>query len=167
MPLRALPPSTSDPSDAEDSKALAPAEVAAPAPILLGAAYFMTQTYTLLADIINRLDTIMTKFDDRSRDIMTKMDDMSRNIAISSNVRKGTGFTIPYTEVGFIDGSLPSQAVPGRAALPVIRTVEDLRNLSGAHCSAYIIGYGGKPPRVILRRRQELAKMIGCIVFNT
>ncbi|KAJ7831912.1 hypothetical protein B0H14DRAFT_2803972 [Mycena olivaceomarginata] len=44
------------------------------------------------------------------------LNDLQRETAINGNVAKGTGLHIPYTEVPFLDGTLPTVAVVAAAA---------------------------------------------------
>lgn len=94
-----------------------------------------------------------------------------------------------YDEVPFLDGTLPSQAVvritsqylapllmssqaagPGRVArpaLPKILMASDLHNLTGVEGSAYLAGHGvANIPHLIRDRKEQLARIIGCRVFN-
>ncbi|KAE9400684.1 hypothetical protein BT96DRAFT_639546 [Gymnopus androsaceus JB14] len=68
-------------------------------PIILDAPDFLTQMFTMLVDFNSALGNLQTS-----------MDDVDREIAIASNVAMGKG---PYTEVRFIDGSLPSEPAAG------------------------------------------------------
>ncbi|KAJ6531186.1 hypothetical protein B0H19DRAFT_1273402 [Mycena capillaripes] len=96
------------------------------------------------------------------------LDDLERNLAglhrqTNGNIKKGTGYQIPYTEVPFVDGSQPSVAVPGRAALPALLNVDCIRNLTGRQAARYLTGYGVVPiPQRVSARRSRVAQCVGC-----
>jgi hypothetical protein len=98
---------------------------------------------------------------------------------------KGTGHQMPYTEVRFLDGSLPSVAVvstilyaatslicfqlaqpgqPARPALPALGDVDAIRNLTAAHAGRYLTGHGMALPQGAPARRRRVAQCVGCIV---
>ncbi|KAJ6544570.1 hypothetical protein DFH09DRAFT_1088444 [Mycena vulgaris] len=60
-----------------------------------------------------------------------RLDGFERRLAIASNMYRGTGYKVPYTEVLFVDGSTPSVLVSARAALPPLVNVDSIRNLTG------------------------------------
>jgi len=99
---------------------------------------------------------------------------------------KGTGHQMPYTEVLFLDGSLPSVAVvstilhaatllicfqlvqpgqPGRPTLPALGDVDAIRNLTAAQAGRYLSGHGVLPlPQGAPARRSRVAQCVGCII---
>ena len=98
---------------------------------------------------------------------------------------KGTGHQMPYTEVLFLDGSLPSVAVvstilhaatsliciqlaqpgqPARPALPVLGDVDAIRNLTAAQAGRYLTGHGVPLPQGAPARRSRVVQCVGCIV---
>ncbi|KAJ7794547.1 hypothetical protein B0H13DRAFT_2393350 [Mycena leptocephala] len=74
---------------------------------------------------------------------------------------KGTGDSIPYSEVLFLDGAQPSVAVPAQPAQggqPAIRT------LTFAQAGQYLTGHGVAPlPNATTARHRRIAQCIGCI----
>jgi len=98
---------------------------------------------------------------------------------------KGTGHQMPYMEVLFLDGSLPSVAVvstilhaatsliciqlaqpsqPARPTLPVLGDVDAIRNLTAAQAGCYLTGHGVPLPQGAPTRRSRVAQCVGCIV---
>jgi len=100
-----------------------------------------------------------------------RLDSFQRQMAINGNMGKGTGHQMPYTEVLFLDGSLPSVAVlaqpgqPGRPALPALGDVDAIRNLTAAQAGRYLSGHGVLPlPQGAPARRSRVAQCVGCII---
>ncbi|KAF5379036.1 hypothetical protein D9615_006015 [Tricholomella constricta] len=92
------------------------------------------------------------------------------SIYLTGNMGKGTGHQIPYTEVLFLDGSLPSVAVlaqpgqPARPALPALGDIHAIRNLTAAQAGRYLTGHGVPLPQGAPARRSRVAQCVGCII---
>ncbi|KAJ7083110.1 hypothetical protein B0H15DRAFT_427962 [Mycena belliarum] len=142
--------------------AAAPAAPAAPgAPLAAGGVALILTTIRALG---NRLDARMDGIDQR-------LDGLQREIAFNGNIGKGTGVHIPFTEVLFRDGSLPSVAVVaapgqlGRPALPALLDVDVIRNLTFQDAGHYLTHHGVAPlPASTVARRTRVAQIIGCVV---
>ncbi|KAJ3927018.1 MAG: hypothetical protein NXY57DRAFT_1026995 [Lentinula lateritia] len=101
--------------------------------------------------------------------MQTQIAQIDRRTAFTVNQTRGNGVRRPYDEVRFLDNSLPSQAVPGRAPLPVLGTMLDIRALSGPEATTYLRNHGILPaniPHLTADRREQLAEMIGCIGYH-
>ncbi|KAJ7303008.1 hypothetical protein DFH08DRAFT_1089558 [Mycena albidolilacea] len=107
----------------------------------------------------------------------TRLDGLQREAAINSNIAKGTGLRIPYTEVLFLDGSQPTVATaaapaqgaqparPGHPILPLLSNVAAIRNLTGPDATHYLIGYGiAQIPHLVQERQVLVARCIGCVI---
>ena len=99
---------------------------------------------------------------------------------------KGTRHQMPYMEVLFVDGSLPSVAVvstilhattslicfqlaqPGQPACPawpVLGNINAIRNLTAAHARHYLTGHSMQPlPQGAPAWRSHDAQHVGCII---
>ncbi|KAJ6618187.1 hypothetical protein B0H10DRAFT_1268114 [Mycena sp. CBHHK59/15] len=104
------------------------------------------------------------------RRLSLRLDSFQREMAINGNMGKGTGYQNPYTEVLFLDGSLPSVAVPAqpgqpaRAALPALVDVDAIRNLTAAQAGRYLTGHGVPLPQEAPARRSRVGQCVGCII---
>ncbi|KAK7057633.1 hypothetical protein R3P38DRAFT_3252718 [Favolaschia claudopus] len=107
----------------------------------------------------------------------TNMTDLRREAAINGSRVKRSGLQHPYTEVPFLDGTKPSNPVPAvpaqngqpaqlaRAALPLIRNVDDVRTLTGPQANTYWTGHGiVQIPHHLPERRRLVGECIGCSV---
>ncbi|KAJ7677269.1 hypothetical protein B0H17DRAFT_121942 [Mycena rosella] len=130
--------------------------------------------------ILNALGALRTSTDLRmdalERRMERRMDNFQRDLAIIGNMGKGTGQSTPYSEVLFLDGSLPSvavpvqpaqggqPAVPGRPALPALTDVDQIRNLDFTQAGQYLTGHGIAPlPDATAARHRRIAQCVGCI----
>ncbi|KAJ3804469.1 hypothetical protein F5876DRAFT_83110 [Lentinula aff. lateritia] len=84
------------------------------------------------------------------------------------NQTRGSGIGKPYDEVCFPDNTLPSQPGQGRAPLPMLNNMLDIRALSGEDVTTYLTNHGILPeniPHLVTDRRKKLAEIIGCIGY--
>ncbi|KAJ7921344.1 hypothetical protein B0H13DRAFT_2656036 [Mycena leptocephala] len=94
-----------------------------------------------------------------------RMDGIQRELAFTGNIGKGTGHQIPYSEVLFLDGSRPTVAVSGRAALPPLDNVTCIRNLTAAEATQYLVGHGVDPiPQEAQECKIRVARVVGCLI---
>ncbi|KAJ7463974.1 hypothetical protein FB451DRAFT_1561913 [Mycena latifolia] len=113
------------------------------------------------AQILNAIAALERRLDGFER----RLDDVQRETAIIGNMVKGTGSHLPYTEVLFMDGSRPSEAVPSRAALPALLNVQCIRSLTDSEAEQYLAGYGIVPiPQDGAGCRTRVAQCVGCVV---
>ncbi|KAJ6557291.1 hypothetical protein DFH09DRAFT_541893 [Mycena vulgaris] len=109
----------------------------------------------LVLNAINRLET--------------KIDRMDRKLVIIANGQRGTGAGTPFEEVPFPDGTLPSVPIlappaQARPALPPIRDVDDIRQLSSANAGLYLQYHGqAQGANHAARRRRRVATLVGCL----
>ncbi|KIK55376.1 hypothetical protein GYMLUDRAFT_99613 [Collybiopsis luxurians FD-317 M1] len=128
----------------------------APAPI----APLVTGMAELLAGQQRILNTLVG--------VQVQLAQVDRRSAILANQTRGNGMGKPYEEVRFPDNTLPSQPGQGRAALPVLNTMLDIRALSGPDVTNYLRNHGILPdnvPHSVVDRRKKLAEIIGCIEY--
>ncbi|KAJ3845705.1 hypothetical protein EV368DRAFT_70492 [Lentinula lateritia] len=128
--------------------------VTAAAPLVAGIAELLAGQQNIL-NILEGMQTQIAQIDRRS--------------AFAINQTRGNGVGRPYDEVRFLDNSLPSQAVPGRAPLPVLNNMLDICALSGPEVTTYLRNHGILPaniPHLTADRRERLAEMIGCIGYH-
>ncbi|KAJ3914821.1 hypothetical protein F5877DRAFT_70381 [Lentinula edodes] len=93
---------------------------------------------------------------------------VDRRSACTINQTRGSGAGKPYDEVRFPDNTLPSQPGQGRAPLPMLNNMLDIRALSGEDVTNYLINHGILPeniPHNVTDRRKKLAEIIGCIGY--
>ncbi|KAE9385100.1 hypothetical protein BT96DRAFT_1026695 [Gymnopus androsaceus JB14] len=101
--------------------------------------------------------------------IQTQLAQIDRRSAFLINQTRGNGVGKPYDEVRFTDNSLPSQPSQGRAVLPVLNTMLDIRALSGPDVTTYLRNHGILPaniPHLVADRREKLAEIIGCTGYH-
>ncbi|KAF7315393.1 hypothetical protein MIND_00054000 [Mycena indigotica] len=141
------------------------------APLTQGTANFPPEylpSGTDLAALPPDVVAILNAIANRQRDLVTEFTHMRRDVLILGNSQKGTGLGLAYAEVPFLDGSMPTVAVPAnpgpaRPALPELRTINDIRSLTGPQATAYMDGYGiGPAPQQVERRQEIIARYIGC-----
>ncbi|KAJ3807007.1 hypothetical protein F5876DRAFT_68471 [Lentinula aff. lateritia] len=80
--------------------------------------------------------------------MQTQIAQIDRRSAFAINQTRGNGVGRPYDEVRFLDNSLPSQAVSGRAPLPVLNTMLDICALSGPEVTTYLRNHGILPANI-------------------
>ncbi|KAJ4469171.1 hypothetical protein C8R41DRAFT_925203 [Lentinula lateritia] len=131
------------------------------APLVAGIAELLAGQQNGQQNILNILNIL--------EGMQTQIAQIDRRSAFAVNQTRGNGVGRPYDEVRFLDNSLPSQAVPGRAPLPVLSTMLDICALSGPEATTYLRNHGILPaniPHLTADRREQLAEMIGCIGYH-
>ncbi|KAJ3906180.1 hypothetical protein F5879DRAFT_987608 [Lentinula edodes] len=139
----------------------APPAPAPAAPLVAGIAELLAGQQNGQQNILNILNIL--------EGMQTQIAQIDRRSAFAVNQTRGNGVGRPYDEVRFLDNSLPSQAAPGRAPLPVLSTMLDIRALSGPEATTYLRNHGILPaniPHLTADRREQLAEMIGCIGYH-
>ncbi|KAF5364877.1 hypothetical protein D9757_013039 [Collybiopsis confluens] len=134
---------------------------------------------TTLDTKVTTLDTKVTTLDTKVTTLDTKVTtyqaEARRENAALRNYQNGSGQTVPYEIILFVDGTDPTQAQPargggrdGREALPAITNAAALLHLTSDEVRKYLRGYGvpsNQVPNTVQRRRQRLAQLIGCNVL--
>ncbi|KAJ4471216.1 hypothetical protein C8R41DRAFT_984157 [Lentinula lateritia] len=95
---------------------------------------------------------------------------VDRRSACTINQTRGSGIGKPYDEVRFPDNTLPSQPGQGRAPLPMLNNMLDIRALSGEDVTNYLTNHGILPENIpynVTDRRKKLAEIIGCDMLTT
>ncbi|KAF5390958.1 hypothetical protein D9757_003965 [Collybiopsis confluens] len=132
----------------------------------------LNDSVTQLNNRIGLLDTKVTTLDTK---VTTYQAEARRENAALRNYQNGSGQTVPYEIILFVDGTNPTQAQPahgggrdGREALPAITNAAALLHLTSDEVRKYLRGYGvpsNQVPDTVQRRRQRLAQLIGCNVL--
>ncbi|KAJ7898880.1 hypothetical protein B0H14DRAFT_2556935 [Mycena olivaceomarginata] len=137
---------------------------------------FLSLTILDLTELIRKLDqslegqrTITEKIDDLQKDIDELKPQLSKLMTVSMrdhNIRQGTG-KLPgasFEVVPFDNGTSPP------ANLPVLGSVDIIRDLNPIQSSEYYKGYGGAPQRGgnaqqnHLTRKEFIRRRVGCSV---
>ncbi|KAJ3851451.1 hypothetical protein EV368DRAFT_65761 [Lentinula lateritia] len=93
---------------------------------------------------------------------------MQKQLAQTINRTRGSGVGKPYDEVRFPDNTLPSQPGQGRAPLPMLNNMLDIRALSGEDVTTYLTNHGILPeniPYLVMDCHKKLAEIISCIGY--
>ncbi|KAF5381229.1 hypothetical protein D9757_007886 [Collybiopsis confluens] len=105
---------------------------------------------------------------DRMSQLLAQFGALDARTAIMVNKGRAYSSGVPFEEVCFLDGSLPSQTSGDRQALPPLRSIDSIHNLVSTDLNRFLQGYGIEFQRRLSldKRRLLLAEHIGCLHYK-